>query len=130
MDDPAAYLAEIELALLASPIVAEYRVVRSWANTDDGYIRVRIRLASGDFLEATEYFALQGDQIVTVDYRHQWMDDSRQTLYRRWDSTRDHPELAEFPYHVHIGDEKTVVPGQPLSISEVLRVIEAAIAQP
>jgi len=129
VSDPAVYLAEIELALLASPIVAEYLVVRSWANTDDGYLRVRIRLTSGDFLEATEYFVLQDAQIVTVDYRHQWMDGSRQTLYRRWDSTRDHPELAGFPYHVHIGDEKTVTPGQPMGIFEVLRVIEAEISE-
>jgi len=69
VSDPAVYLAEIELALLASPIVAEYLVVRSWANTDDGYLRVRIRLTSGDFLEATEYFVLQDAQIVTVDGR-------------------------------------------------------------
>ena len=40
MRDSATYLAEIEMALVASPIVAEYRLVRSWANTDDGYIRV------------------------------------------------------------------------------------------
>ena len=129
MNDPVGYLAEIELVLLASPIVAEYAVVRSWADTDDGYLRVRVRLTNGDFLEATEYFVLQGDQTITMDYRHQWMDESRETLHRRWDNTRDHPELVGFPHHVHIADEKNVAPGQPLSISEVLKVIEVAIAE-
>ena len=58
MDDPATYLAEIEMVLVASPIVAEYRLVRSWANTDDGYIRVRATLSNGGFLEAAEYFII------------------------------------------------------------------------
>jgi hypothetical protein len=66
MDDPATYLAEIEMALVASPIVAEYRLVRSWANTDDGYIRVRATLSNGDFLEAAEYFIIQEGQIAVV----------------------------------------------------------------
>ncbi|MCX6030254.1 MAG: DUF6516 family protein [Chloroflexi bacterium] len=127
MNDPAVYLSELEFALLASPIVSEYRVVRSWANTDDGYIRIRARLMNGDFLEAIEYFALQGDQIVTVDYRHQWMDGNRQSLRQRWDSTRDHPALPDFPYHVHTGDEKTVSPSHPLSVLEVLKLIEGTL---
>jgi hypothetical protein len=45
MSDVADYLAEVELALVSSPTVATYQVIRSWANTDDGYIRVRATLA-------------------------------------------------------------------------------------
>jgi hypothetical protein len=85
MSDVADYLAEVELALVSSPTVATYQVIRSWANTDDGYIRVRATLANGDFLEAAEYFVLEEGQLVTVDYRHQWMDGDRKTLRRRWD---------------------------------------------
>jgi len=103
MDDPATYLAEIEMALVASPIVAEYRLVRSWANTDDGYIR---------------------------DYRHQWMDATKTVLRRRWDTTPDHPELDGFPYHCHIGDEGRVVPSEPVGLIQVLALIEAEIGPP
>ena len=124
MNDPAIYLSELELALLASPIVAEYRVVLAWANTDDGYFRVRARLTNGDFLEMTEYFALQDDQIATVDYRHQWMDGSRQSLRQRWDSTPDHPALSNFPYHVHDGDENVIRPSHPMNLPAALKLIE------
>ena len=58
MTDIAAYLTKIELAIISSSLIAEYRIVRSWANTDDGNIRVRATLVNGDFLEATEYVVL------------------------------------------------------------------------
>ena len=79
MSDISTYLADIELALVSSAIIAEYHIVRSWANTDDGYIRLRVTLTNRDFLEAAEYFTLQGDQIFTVDYHFQWMDTDRKS---------------------------------------------------
>jgi hypothetical protein len=125
MRDPDTYLVEIEMALVSSPIVVEYRLIRSWANTDDGYIRVRATLSNGDFLEMAEYFIVQEEQIAIVDYRHQWMDATRTALHRRWDNTPDHPELDSFPHHCHIGDESYVVPSEPVSLLQVLALIEA-----
>ncbi len=130
MNDIAAYLAEIESALVSSSAIVEYEVVRSWANTDDGYIRIRAKLSNSDFLEAAEYFAIHEDQIVTVDYRHNWMDAGKKILRRRWDSTPDHPELENFPHHIHVGSEGKVVSGHPTNIIELLRIIEDELAQP
>ena len=122
--DPSSYLADIELDLIASQIVIHYEVVRSWANTDDGYFRVRAVLANGDFLEATEYFILEQERVEIVDYRHQWMDDSRTILRRRWDCTPHHSEVESFPYHVHVYAEDQVVTGQRIGIIELLLLLE------
>lgn len=127
VSDPTSYLTEAELALVSSPIVVECQISRSWANTDDGYIRARVTLTNGDFLEASEYFVIQGGRIETADYHHQWMDSSKQTLRRRWDSTPHYPELQNFPHHIHL-DETTVVPGQPMSLVSVLKVLESELA--
>ena len=127
MTDIAAYLAEIEVAFINSPAVVEYQVVRSWDHGDDGYIRVRATLSNGDFLEAAEYAALEQDRIQTIDYRHHWSDGSRK-LRQRWDSTPHHPELANFPHHVHLGNEDTLSPSQAISIVQVLRILEIEIA--
>lgn len=97
MTDPVDYLGDIELALVSSPAVVEYHVLRSWTNTDDGYLRIRATLVNGDFLETAEYFVLDEEKIKTVDYRYQWMDAKKNTLRRRWDSTPDHPDLQNFP---------------------------------
>ena len=124
MADIATYLTDTELALISSSIITDYCIIRSWAHTDDGYIRVRATLANGDFLEATEYVVLQAGQLMTVDYRYQWMSNDKTTLHRRWDSTPDHPELSSFPHHVHVGSEKVVLPSQPLSLTELLRLLD------
>lgn len=129
MPDISSYLADIELALVSSGIIAEYHIVRSWANTDDGYIRLRATLTNQDFLEAAEYFILQEDRIETVDYHFQWMDSARKTLRRRWDSTPHFPELENFPHHIHIGDDETVMPGSSISLIDLLNLLEDEIAQ-
>ncbi len=104
------YLTEIELCLLHSPVIDSYRLVRSRAYADNGYIRFRAMLTNGDFLEVTSCFMLEEDQIVTIDYRYQWMDSNKTTLRKRWDSAPDHPELETFPYHVHIDSDENVLP--------------------
>ncbi|MCB0024698.1 MAG: DUF6516 family protein [Caldilinea sp.] len=125
MIEPASYVAEIELALVSSPVLENFHVLRVWTNSDDGYLRLRATLVNGDFLEAAEYFVLDVEAIKTVDYRHQWMDGARKVLRRRWDSTPDHPELGNFPYHVHVVDEQDVQPDKPMSILELLKWFEA-----
>jgi len=126
-DAVSAYLAEIELALVSTPLFNQYTITRMWLRTDEGYIRVRARLVNGDFLETAEYFVLSGDRVVTEDYRHQWMDGDRNTLYRRWDSTPDHPHLSNFPYHVHVDDEMNVQPDRPRSLLETLEWLESRL---
>lgn len=83
------------------------------AHDDDGYMRIRATLSNGDFLEAAEYIVYDQGQLVTADYRYQWMDGAKKILRRRWDSTPDWPHLPDSPHHVHVGDEATVEPGRP-----------------
>lgn len=117
------YLAAIHLALMESPIVASYVVVRQRVTSQSGHLRVRIDLINGDFLEAAEFFRLTPDGIKVADYRHQWMNGERTILHKRWDSTPHYPDLENAPYHRHEGSEEAVVPDQPMSIQDVLAVI-------
>ncbi len=122
------YLASIHAALVVSPVVESYAVVRQWLTSQMGHLRVRIILTNGDFLESAELFRLTPKGITVVDYRHQWMDGSRTRLRKRWDSTPHHPELDRFPYHCHNGDERNVIPSDPFSICEILEIIRREIA--
>lgn len=121
------YLAAIHLALVESPAVTNYRVVRQRVTSQSGHLRVRINLINGDFLEAAEFFRLTPDGIEVVDYRHQWMDGLRATFRKRWDSTPHHLDLGNAPFHCHDGDEETVIPGELMSIQDVLTLISRNI---
>jgi hypothetical protein len=126
VNDPIAYLDAIKLRLIASPIIAEYQILKERATRTDGYPRLRATLTNGDFLELVEAFERGPSEIVVVDYRHQWMDASQSRLRQRWDGTPHHPELLGFPYHVHVESEEAVTPGQPMSILAVLDQLERA----
>jgi hypothetical protein len=129
MNTITAYLAEVELALVSSPIISEYHCTQRWANTDDGYIRFRATLANSDFLEAAEYFVFDGQQVITVDYRYQWMDGTKTILRRRWDSTPHHPDLENYPYHLHIDNEETVIASDRISVIELLAILPKLITE-
>lgn len=127
MSDIAAYLEAIKLKLVTSRVVADYQLVKERITATDGYLRIRATLHNGDFLEAAEYFERAPGGVRTVDYRYQWMDSMKTELRRRWDSTPDHPELPNFPYHVHQGSEENVIPSRALSICQVLDIIADAM---
>ncbi len=123
------YLDDLKLKLVTSPVVVQYTVLKERATATDGYLRVQVTLLNGDFVELTEYFVRSGEEIVTVDYRYQWMDATRRQLRRRWDNTPHHPETPNFPHHLHLEDEAQVIAGESLNISQVLDILEDLIEE-
>lgn len=117
------YVTAIHLALVESPIVANYSVVRQRITSQSGHLRVRIKLVNGDFLEAAEFFRLTLDGVTIVDYRHQWMNGERTMLRKRWDSTPHFLDLDNAPHHCHVGSEDVVISSQIMSIQDVLKAI-------
>ncbi|MCK4471298.1 MAG: hypothetical protein KAW49_05875, partial [Anaerolineae bacterium] len=105
-----------------TPSIWKYRQISSqkpkrellWP--DRGYIRIKVSLSNGDFLEAAEYFVLEDGDCITRRYRYQWMDGERRELHKRWDNVEHYPDLSNFPHHVHVGNEENVESGESLSI--------------
>lgn len=128
MNEIATYLDAVKLTLVTSPVVSEYQIIKERTTATDGYLRVRATLLNGDFLEMTEAFEQRGEGIETIDYRHQWMDPTKTQLRRRWDNTPHHPELPNFPHHIHLRSEDNVVAGQPMSICQVLDALEDLVS--
>ena len=118
------YLSEVEIRLATSSAITAVEVVAERASGNRGYFCARMTLANGDFLEVSEYFTIHAGSHSTVEYRYQWMDHAQQSLIRRWDNAEHFPDLPDYPYHVHVGDEKRVVPGRALSILELVDLIE------
>ncbi|OQY32077.1 MAG: hypothetical protein B6I38_05030 [Anaerolineaceae bacterium 4572_5.1] len=121
------YITTIKTKLAASTIVATVEIVTERIAENRGYFRAHMNLINGDFLEVSEYFAIQAGQSSTIEYRYQWMDGGKTKLIKRWDNAEHHPNLANFPHHIHIGDKKQVVPGRSLSIIDLLNIIEQSI---
>lgn len=121
------YLADIKTELVTNDLVASFEVVEEWAQPDRGYIRIRMWLANGDFLEVAEYFVVSEEACVIERYRYQWMDGARKQMRRRWDNVEHYPDLPDFPHHVHFADGR-VEPGEGLSILDLLERLAGEIS--
>lgn len=127
MMDAREYLDAIRLALATSDLIREVQIVRERSLESTGFFRARLQLQNGDFLEVSKYFSIDEEGAQTIQYRYQWMDSSRQNLRKRWDNAMHHPELANYPHHVHIGAGDQVEPGQPISIIALIEMLESEI---
>ncbi len=122
--DALTYLDLIRLKLSTSDIVREVTVVRERATENYGFFRARIRLQNGDFLEVVEYFAIENDKPVTIEYRFQWMDPTMQYLRKRWDNAAHHSGLPNFPHHIHVTSESQIEPGSALGVIALIDLLE------
>ncbi len=114
------YLNAIKERLLEDALIAQFHIRRTRTTLTDGHIRARLELIDGSMLEFSEYFRLTSDgNIEVLTYSYHWADEN-ENLIRRWDNTPHYPELSGFPHHIHDGVSGTVLPGEPLSIFQVL----------
>lgn len=121
------YINQIKLKLNTSKIIDEVEIIKEKAIQDQGYFRAKITLKNGDFLEVAEFFKVEKQECISVDYRYQWMDKNKQKLIKRWDNVKHFPSLANFPHHVHLGDEFTVKSSKLRNIIEIIGLIEKEI---
>lgn len=119
-----AHLTETRVRLTTSPVVWAFSVMEDRVGLDYGYLRVRVELVNSDFLELAEYFVARNDTVEVKRYRYQWMDSTQQILRKRWDNAQHHPELPNFPFHIHDGSEENVIPGVALAMVDLLALLE------
>jgi hypothetical protein len=122
------YINEVKAKLNASSVLSSVEIVDERTLLNRGYFRARLTLRNGDFLEIAESFSIQNERCVTLDYRYQWMDKTKQKLRKRWDSVRHFPDLPNFPHHVHIAEESNVEPSQSRSVLELIALIEQELS--
>lgn len=121
------YLTSVKELLIASEIVEEFRVVRERATAYDAHLRVRVTLILGHSLESSEYVRRQPTGRIEVATYSYHLSDENHSLICRWDNALHHPTIANFPHHIHRGDETVVEPGQPIDIFEVLNQVRARL---
>ena len=69
MTTPADYVLSLKTRLTTSPSVDTFTVVEEKIWPERGYIRIRVTLSHGDFLEMAEYFVVEEGEHKTLRYR-------------------------------------------------------------
>jgi len=126
--EPGTYIETLKVRLLLDELVQSFDILREEETPLRAYFRVRCVLTNDDILESAAHLEIQGDELVLVDYRHQWM--TRDHAFRvRWDATPHYPDLPGAPHHVHDGSEENVQPGHPMHLMDVLDAIAERLAE-
>jgi len=117
--NPIEYVESVKERLSTDSIVTRFDITREFSNLDEGFIRARVNLINGDWLDFSELVRLSGT-LELISYRYQWLDKDKNPI-RRWDNTPHFPQLKNAPHHVHVGEQ--VFPGSPVNIFLVLNEI-------
>ena len=89
----------------------------------DAHIRAIVTFEDNSRLELMEYVrTTTGGGIEVNRYSFHWMDADNQ-LRVRWDNAEHYPKLPNFPHHRHDGDEKNVLPSEPMNLFKALDII-------
>lgn len=104
------YFDQIKLKLVESEIIESFQVRKERVTTTDGYVRIRGNLTNGDMIEFSEYCRFH-KEVVTQEYTFHWQD-PKGKLIKRWDNANHHPEVENFPHHVHINEESNISPSK------------------
>ena len=126
---PTEYLELLNETLASSSLVSSYQVTRHHASDNDAYMRAKITITDASRLEVMEYVRSTSEGETSIDrYSYHWMD-ANNALIARWDNAEHYPNLPGFPHHFHGGDEKNVLPSEPMTLFKVLDIIAARLKE-
>ncbi|MFZ2447568.1 MAG: DUF6516 family protein [Syntrophobacteraceae bacterium] len=111
------YLEEVEFALLKieDAYVEQYQEEILTPNRVN--LRIRTRFFDGSLLELNEAVIVEADTLDHLDYRYH-LQDGRNRLLFRYDSTPHFPEIETFPHHKH--RQNSIISSTRPSISQVV----------
>ncbi len=116
------YLDGLIQELFVSSAIASFKVLRREVGEDDGYFRIKCKLANGDILEFAEYVQIRKNKIYTETYSFHWQS-AEGKLIKRWDNVGHHKEVDTHPHHLHLPDG-AVISSRLMNLKRVLTDIE------
>ncbi len=108
-----------------SEIVSSYTILKD-SFIDDRYtFEIKIEFIDKSKLENREVF-LFIDDAVKRRYKFHWMN-SDNSLILRWDNAPHHPQIKNFPFHLHREKEEAIEESSEMTLSSVLTFIKKII---
>lgn len=93
-------------------------LLKEFVEHDKGFIRFKMKLKDDSEIHVFEYVKLNID---VIDYSYHWQDKDK-NLIMRWDNAPHHPQLDNFPHHIH--KKNQIKTSKKPALINVLRIIE------
>lgn len=114
-----AYFAFLKNIAAASHLAKEFRPIREFIGINKGYIRFVIQFIDDSELHVFEHV---DSSLHRTDYSYHWQDKDKKII-ARWDNAPHHPEIENFPHHLHL--KETLKAVREPSFMDVLKKIES-----
>ena len=119
------YFDELKLRLVLDHTVESLEVISEKIEEKEEYLRVTIKLSGDSVMHCFQYVISDGS-IGISKYSFHWHD-AAGNLICRWDNAPHHPELDNFPHHIHTNDD--VSASSEMSLIKVLSEAKALLKQ-
>ncbi len=126
MKDAAEYLAQVKALIVMNPQVEHWKAAREEEQGDVGLFRYKLVLRDGGLIELFELFQVAQESVKVMKYSFHWQDVTGE-LRIRWDNAPHHLEVPTHPHHVHDGSEANVLPHAPITVEEVLGILQQQV---
>lgn len=120
------YFKELTNTFLLSPIIKSFQITREWQSEEEGYLRAKCILITGDLIEVSEYMEIVEGKAFVQTYTFHWQK-ANGSLVKRWDNVKHHEEIETFPCHIHDGEEGNVKPSEPMNHQKILKIIQSEL---
>jgi hypothetical protein len=127
VNDASDYMAHIHSLIISNSKIQHWNILREEIQGNIGLFRYRLRLVNEDIVELFERFEVIGRFVHRTKYSFHWQQATGQ-LIKRWDNAAHHPEITTHPFHVHDGDEKNVLPSSPMTVIDILVMLEVLLS--
>ena len=120
-----ALFSELKTLALGHSTIQHVQLRGEEISASRGYLRLRLTLRSQDTVEVFVYLIDEDESLRLADYSLHWQRRDG-ALVKRWDSAPHHPEVAEFPHHIHqaTGDVES---GRVLDWESLITVLQREI---
>ena len=100
------------------------------ALSDRGHFRVRLILANGDFVEASEFFYIgnSGIEQTALIAISGWMPSNSSSKKALGQPAPHFPNIETFPHHVHVNQEDNVLPSHMFGIPDLITLLEQELS--
>jgi len=119
------YFANLEQYLIENQNVDSFDILRKDISLSEGKIRLKIVLSDKSMLDVFEYVVSFDTSISLKKYGYHWQN-LKNELIKRWDNAPHHPDLENYPHHIHLPDSVLANYNLPV-LKTVLQEIETSM---
>lgn len=118
-----AYFDSLKREARSFSLLTDFKLIKEFVDPTKGFIRFKMQLKGESEVHVFEYVTWK---LEKLDYSYHFQDKNKKMIVR-WDNAPHHPELVNYPHHLHKG--QNVKGTSKKSFTNILKEIERILRE-